>query len=533
MSVVPSPLDRIMRVTYRTTLLAALIVLIVPSGSSVGSARSPVSRPDLYGVLIVLDGFRPDYLQLAPMQHLRALMRSGASYTRAWVGQLETQTPTGHATLVTGVYPQKHGIMGFGWRDPTGQNFSWMPTDLRELDAGAMENLIESAGVPTISDLVHRTFPGAKSVSLSGEKYYAADAMGTGADYVVYGARVGKRGEHGMTATPIGRHVPPESTQYREASFKGPAYPEVQDQFVAQLAIRFLRTVRPRLMLINLPGTDIEGHLTGGVIDRHDMSRLAAGVDKAIGAVVAAYRRAGLYDRTVFVVTADHGMVPNTHIVPLKAMYAAVRATGASWLEDDFLTTGGYVYLRDPARAAGVAAQLAVQRFPGVEGALYKVSDGSAASCRAESTTAQALGPALTRAYLDLCDTIAAPSGPDVVLPYAEDTMGLTVAGQRHWGNHGGLSWGTQQIPLVMSGPGVRHIVSRFPAQLVDVAPTIERLLGVSVPSGVDGVVLADALDRAGPLEVTAQHKVAPGRSGDVRALQDHSLAQGSVAVAP
>jgi hypothetical protein len=423
--------------------------------------------------------------------------------------------------------------MGFGWRSASGQSFSWMPTDLTQLEAGAMENLIESGGVPTVSDLMHRAFPSGKSASLSGEKYYAADAMGTGADYILYGKRLGPHQDKGIEATPIGRHVPPASSFYLKADVTDPPYPAVQDQFVARLAIQLLRTVRPRVLLLNLPGTDIEGHLTGGVLERPRMQQVIAGVDKAIGAVVDAYRQAGLYDRTVFVVTADHGMVPSTHIVPIKAMYAAARASGAPLLEDDFLSTGGYLYLRNPAQAPMVAAHLGPQHFAGVEGALFKVPGAKAPGCAPETTTARSLGPTLTRAYVDLCSTIAGPDGPDIVLPYEEDAMGLTVPHAQHWGNHGGLSWRTQHIPLVISGPGVRHAFSEFPAQLVDVAPTVERLLGYAVPSGVDGLVLADALRFASSRDASRQRAVQPGRTSDINALLAHSLSQSGAVVRP
>jgi arylsulfatase A-like enzyme len=104
--------------------------------------------------------------------------------------------------------------------------------------------------------------------------------------------------------------------------------------------------------------------------------------------------------------------------------------------------------------------------------------------------------------------------------------MGLIVPGSQRWGNHGGLSWRVQRIPLVLSGPGIRHGVSGFPAKLVDVAPTIERLLGLPIPSGVDGVVLADALKAPSAAERDAQQAVRDGRMQDVQALRAHSLAQ-------
>lgn len=511
-------------------ILGYLVALGVVLALTIGPARAREARStsDRYLVLIVMDGFRPDYMRLAPMPHLQALMRTGMSYNRAWVGQLETETPTGHATIVTGVYPRKHSVIGFGWRSVTTGGFVWMPTDLRQLSAGAMEALIEAGGAPSLSDLMHRRYPGSKSVALSGEKYYAADAMGAGADYILYGHALQK---HGIEVLPIGPHVPPPSVQMSRMGTSQDAYPWIQDELVAGMATHLLATVRPRTTLVNFPGTDIEGHLTGGIIDHPDMRDVVVHADDAIGRIVDAYRRAGLYSKTLFVVTADHGMVPNSHIVPIKSMYAGLRGAAAS-LEDDFLTTGGYVFLRNPQDAAKVASVVAARHYPGVEGALYRVAGGQGYAFRADPATARTLGPALTSAYLDLANTLAAPAGPEVVLPYAEDTMGLTVKGSGpHWGNHGGLSWRTQHIPLILSGPGVRHGVSWFPAQLVDIAPTIERLLGLGIPPAVDGQVLADAEAHPGASDAAAQKAVGPQRSRDVRALMQHSRNEHGIAL--
>jgi arylsulfatase A-like enzyme len=242
--------------------------------------------------------------------------------------------------------------------------------------------------------------------------------------------------------------------------------------------------------------------------------------------MVQAYKDLGLLNRTVFVVVADHGMASNRHIVPIHAMYKTVADANALSMDEEFRITVGSIWLRDPARAAATAAAMTAKHFPGVEGALYKVSTPSGPAFVPDSATAAKLPRALLHAYVDLADTEAGPTGPDVVLPYGEDTTGLTVKGRKLWGTHGGFSWGVQHIPLIIAGPGVRTGVSHFPAKLVDVAPTIERLLGLPIPSGVDGVVLADALKAPTVAEREAQKAVQTGRMQDVQALRSHSLAQ-------
>jgi arylsulfatase A-like enzyme len=75
----------------------------------------------------------------------------------------------------------------------------------------------------------------------------------------------------------------------------------------------------------------------------------------------------------------------------------------------------------------------------------------------------------------------------------AENTS-IVGRNETNWrGDHGGASWNSEHIPLILSGPGVRQgIHSAFPATIYDVAPTVLALL--QAPStGMDGVPLYDA----------------------------------------
>lgn len=504
-------------------LTASGLEALFGSDTDVEAEPGPAtSIEDRYLVVIVMDGFRADYATLAPMHHLHALMARGMTYDTAWVGHLEAETPTGHATIATGVYPRKHGVIGFGWRDSATGSFSWMPTDLGQIRAGGLTHTIARGGVPTISDLIHHRRQGDLTLSLSGEKYYAAATMGAGADYVLYGADDKKQVFRPVL---ISSRTPPPDSHYR--AVHGHADFSSQDAFATNLAIQFVRTIRPRALLVNLPDVDIAGHYYGGMRSPRDMTSIIKGADFAIGRIVAEYQRLGLLKRTVFIVTADHGMAANRHIVPIHPMYRTVAAhASAGTLDEEFRESLGSVWLRHPTEDRAVASALVAKHFPGVEGALYKVPSGSGWAFSPDPSTPARLGHDLVRAYLNLADTAACPAGPEVMLPYTEDTMGLTLKGHKDVGQHGGFSWGVQHIPLVIAGPDVRHGRSPFPAKLVDVAPTIERLLGLPVPAGVDGVVLSDALTHETATERAAQRVVGAQRIPDVRALRAHSLAQ-------
>src|SRR5947208_3110825 len=133
------------------------IELMLGSGTVPAAAQAANAQ---YLVLIVLDAFRADYLDLQPMPAVQALAKTGVSYDRAWVGQLESETPTGHATLSTGAVPKHTGVIGFEWRDPKTKREvldGWPPGVL----AGDLERDLHHSGTTSIPQAVKAAFPSA------------------------------------------------------------------------------------------------------------------------------------------------------------------------------------------------------------------------------------------------------------------------------------------------------------------------------------------------------------------------------------
>jgi arylsulfatase A-like enzyme len=85
-------------------------------------------------------------------------------------------------------------------------------------------------------------------------------------------------------------------------------------------------------------------------------------------------------------------------------------------------------------------------------------------------------------------------NAPDLVVVFTEGA-GSEPGGQANWkADHGGASWESQHIPLILSGPGVRSAyVSSQPARLVDIAPTALQIMGIS-KKRMQGIPLADAM---------------------------------------
>ncbi len=97
-----------------------------------------------------------------------------------------------------------------------------------------------------------------------------------------------------------------------------------------------------------------------------------------------------------------------------------------------------------------------------------------------------------------------------VIAPHV--TTGNRIAHGYHWlEGHPGRGWYERHIPLVVSGSEIRAgRVSHKLARLVDIEPTLERVLGIRhAGPPVDGTVLADALQHPTHQEVTQQQQAA------------------------
>ena len=79
-------------------------------------AQQPPTRKPLT-VLISIDGFRPDYLTRGITPNLSALARDG-TVAEAMAPSFPSVTFPNHITLVTGVVPDKHGIVNNVMNDP-------------------------------------------------------------------------------------------------------------------------------------------------------------------------------------------------------------------------------------------------------------------------------------------------------------------------------------------------------------------------------------------------------------------------------
>ena len=112
-------------------LLFALLLTVVslPPAYASPHAKAPVievpnadNRAEQlakhYVVLVSIDGFRYDYAKLYGATHLDAVAREGATAPDGMLPAFPSVTFPNHYTLVTGLYPEHHGIVAMSFYDP-------------------------------------------------------------------------------------------------------------------------------------------------------------------------------------------------------------------------------------------------------------------------------------------------------------------------------------------------------------------------------------------------------------------------------
>jgi predicted AlkP superfamily pyrophosphatase or phosphodiesterase len=112
-------------------LLFALLLTVVslPPAYAAPHAKAPVievpnadNRAEQlakhYVVLVSIDGFRYDYAKLYGATHLDAVAREGAAAPDGMLPAFPSVTFPNHYTLVTGLYPEHHGIVAMSFYDP-------------------------------------------------------------------------------------------------------------------------------------------------------------------------------------------------------------------------------------------------------------------------------------------------------------------------------------------------------------------------------------------------------------------------------
>jgi hypothetical protein len=168
---------------------AAFMLSARALGPVAAHAAAPAIEPESvsgatgaeYLCLIVLDGGRPDYIgrNLSTMPNLRSLLKRSRTYGRAWVGDLMSITPPGHAVIGTGSFPKNDGgIVNWDWGIHATGKISPTTQDVANYQNGWVFNLMKESGTPTLAGVIRKKYPNDPVIAGSGAHFHAAGPLG-------------------------------------------------------------------------------------------------------------------------------------------------------------------------------------------------------------------------------------------------------------------------------------------------------------------------------------------------------------------
>jgi predicted AlkP superfamily pyrophosphatase or phosphodiesterase len=423
-------------------------------------------------VLISIDGGAAFHLDNPRLEipNIRQLIATGA-----WAdGGSETVFPSvthpSHNTLITGVYPQKHGVFA------------------NDLVRGPAGDLVPGNTLPRSEIILSKTiFDTAKQKGLTTASFMWPETVeDKSIDYNFInrtqpgGARVLIRNAFTQELEKDGVPVSLFDRFRTEGNWDG-----MSDAVTAMAACDVIRKHQPNLLAIHLVETDEAQHHLGPAseVAHAEFTK----VDHYIGQIVRALKDAGIYDQTTVIVGADHGFATILHEINIRPYFVEaglenkVRFYGGRWAP--FLRlTPAFDPKTDQAKLDGVLArigkELHVLR-------IYRSAEfPEALKIPRFEDSDRIRGQFLLVADFDT----------QLVWTQDSDTSWRKVTKPEH--GHGYLPFRSEMYPmLVMSGSGIRKGVKIGHVRNVDVAPTISTLLGLPMLD-FDGAALQQALEK-------------------------------------
>jgi predicted AlkP superfamily pyrophosphatase or phosphodiesterase len=437
---------------FRSAACALLSISAIASVAAQTPLASNASKPIV--IAITIDGFPARALKdpRLPMPTLRSLAAAGAVSSG-----MEPINPTvtwpNHTAMITGVNSSKSFVMANG--------LVVVPADG---SAPKVEPWTDK------DKLVHaRTL-----YEATAEKGMTVGQV----DWVaVYGAK-GIRWQFGEKPDVQGE-IPQELiangnvTRAEVEHFGDNSSPAWRDEVWTDAAVDIIEKHTPNLLLFHLLETDSIQHQYGPLTPAAYAAYAYA--DHCLARIVAAVQKAGIADRTTYILLSDHGFATFTHTINPNAALVElglIQKHGESYSGDVWVKAEGgaaSVYIRDTKRRAELIPKLKAY-FSQLNGVakVYTNQEALALGLPSDADTDQA--PQL---YLT--------ASPDYA--FGDEVTGAVARTNPVRGQHGYLNtMPDMQALFVASGAAIKPGIKLGPISNLQIAPTIAAILGVELP---------------------------------------------------
>lgn len=470
------------------------------------------------GVLIVVDQLSADQFDkrlVTAKAGIKQLATKGLRFKEMRYETAPTLTAEGHSTLVTGAYPELHGVVSNGWFDSAANAHRNAGEDPRYW----MLHRAFKAGDPTaptaqrvssLSEAIKSRHPDAKVVSVASKGRSALMMGGGAADIALWFDAKGTQPQFTTSSyyadrvpeflKPLNDKLPALLAGSRTSAghLSVEEFPELQpilDASAAEVAISAIDAYGlgqddvPDLLFLSFSGHDEVAHEKGP--DSPELERQFAVVDAEIAKVLAALdAKVGNY---VVALVADHGGNQVPDLLSMRRIMAGridTTAVLAALEKEADGALGPSDYFRGYWMPGFHANPGQLQKLESIYPRLREIARAQPGvfdllSMRAVMS-GEDNGP-LTALYRR---GYQAGRSPDFMLlprPYW------------HYGTKDNAAHGTpwqydRAVPLIFFGKSIKAGMATTTATAADVAPTLAALLNIPPPAAATGLPLREVL---------------------------------------
>jgi predicted AlkP superfamily pyrophosphatase or phosphodiesterase len=448
--------------------LCVLLIALCAVGQSV-SAQSAQSKQQAKRVIIIsLDGLDARYLNRRDeyglrIPTLRRLMAGGAT-ARGVTSVYPSVTYPAHTTIVTGALPWRHGILGNEiFESPDDKQTGELHWFARDIKADTLWDAASRAGLKTAMV----SWPA--SAGAGDYSFPEILSIGGGLQATLQLVKANDRPD-GLV----------EELERRDPQLYSKASADETDDLRTRFAEYMITEKHPDLLLVHLFDLDHFEHLYGPFTP--ESFAMLEKLDGYVARILTAAERAGTMNETAIFIVSDHGFKPigkqvNPSVLlaqagllmtrEVKDVQGSYRMEIVDWRAVPFVTSGSCsIILRDPKDAETLRKVRAI--FKPLAG-----KKGSGIFRVIEADEVRRLG-ANPRAALML----DAEDG----YTFGRNVTGDFITVSDRLGQHGYLPTRPDyKASLIAYGAGIGRRGSLGEVRMIDIAPTIARLLKLSL----------------------------------------------------
>lgn len=380
-----------------------------------------------------------------------------------------SMTYTAHASIVSGTYPEKHGVITNEVFTPLVSQAPWY--ELRSQNkAQILPELAKENGYTTFVN----SWP---------------TLVGANVDYLVQraGIHYPKEEQESEIRKNSNDVLTQEMWDYCAEAWTLPNYYST-DKFSALASKYVINRYQPDLTLMHMTLPDHYRHSYGVLAEK--LVDAYKYLDDMLAIVVDELKAQGLYEQTTFVFCSDHGQVDIDMSVNANKL---LIENGLLTVDEEGKMTDWKAYIQSSAVSAHVYLKDPTDEALANE--VYRLLDANRELLYIEHIFTREQVKKTYRLDGDFSFVLESKEGSsfgfNIMADYQNPIMNEDYRVSR--GTHGHIPSKGEQPCLILSGPGVLEGKELSVAKVVDIAPTCAAILGFEMPEA-DGRILREIL---------------------------------------